>query len=361
MYRTDYLGGCAEYLFPITINNPDYGKPFSDPAYTALRSAFRSDDVKIASLRRAASAAELFQAFPEEQVIAVATADTIITPKNRDWDPRKNNWGGEKIPQMGWVPHNHAITPALMRFDLACFPRNAEIAGAMVRFTLMGGWGKVPLKWEACALRRSWTENGACYMGPEGADKGWGKEGAEDPSADFLADTAVRFDTPLLPRDGQTKKTIAFDVTDLVKQWHAGRLANNGLIIRPVGVTEAFNDISFLSSEFEDFPFRPTLVVAYKGGDPVSAVKGSPPSFPGTESAAPEVKAAPAAEEKPAPKAKPKAAAAQLPEGFCWLMTMDGQKIPAKILQYDGDRFQYQTVDGKTHWGSRTEMAVVCP
>lgn len=360
MYRQASLGGPAEFVFPITITNPDYGKPLDDPAYALLRSRHNSGGVKFASLRRAATPAELAPAFPGEVVAAVDAADAALFPSNRDWDPRKNNFGAEKFNQFGWPPHNHAGVPLLIKFDLSGTGPGTKVVGAAFRLTVVDSWGPAPLDFEVFAVRRAWIESGACYYGPEGG-KGpaWGAEGCADPAADIIAGPAAILHTEPFVKDKERRRLVTIDLTGLVKEWQSGKLPNNGVIIRPSAAFAKDHDLRVCAREFEDYPFRPTLVLAYEGADPVSKVKGPGPVFPGAGTATPT--APPAAKTEP-PAAPPKERKrTDLPEGFCWLVTQEGDKFPAKILQYDGDRFQYQRTDGSTHWGSRAEFAIICP
>jgi hypothetical protein len=359
MYRQACIGGPAEYVFPLTISNPEYGKPLDDPAYTLLRSRHQGKDIKFASLRRAAAPVELAPAFPGETVIGTAAADAAIFPSNRDWDPRKNNFGTEKFNQFGWPPHNHAAVPLLLKFDLAGVGPGTPIIGAALRLTVVDSWGPAPLDFEVYAVRRAWTENGACYYGPEGGNgPAWGAEGCADPAADIIPGPATTLHTEPFVKDKERRRLVTIDLTGLVEQWQSGKVPNNGIIIRPAAAFAKDHDLRVCAHEFEDYPFRPTLVIAYEGADPVSRVKGPAPAFPGAEAA---VKTA-----APAPKAEPPAPprerkSADLPAGFCWLVTQNGDKFPAKILQYDGDRFRYQKTDGSINWGARSEFAIICP
>ncbi|MFC1582122.1 DNRLRE domain-containing protein [Planctomycetota bacterium] len=365
MYREDYLGGQAEYVYPLTISNPDFGKPLNDPAYAQLRGKFKK--AQFASIRSGATVAEVIPAFPSERVIATRFADAVIKPNNRDWDPRKNNFGTEKQNKFGRTPHDKDMSALFLRLDLAGL-KGTRVKGAVLRLTMTANWGKAPIDWEVFAVRRAWTESGVCFYGPEGR-KGpaWGKEGARDTTTDIFPEAVATFQTVAFPAAGEKRRLVTIDLSTIVSDWLSGAKPNHGILIRPTAAVPGGRDISVCSREFEDYPFRPTLVIAYDGNSPFSAVKGAAPAFP-TADSAPAPRTVSTVKTIPAPEIKSKKAAAKpakkgssLPPGFCWLMPMEGKKFPAKILKYEGELVHYETPEGKKLQANRSEVAIICP
>ena len=88
--------------------------------------------------------------------------------------------------------------------------------------------------------------------------------GADDPNQDRVAEAAATADVNAFPANPQERyRMIAFDLTELAKKWVSGEIPNCGVVLRFSGE----GCCKFYSSEFQDFPFRPTLVIAYEGAE----------------------------------------------------------------------------------------------
>jgi thiol-disulfide isomerase/thioredoxin len=287
----DVLGGRTEFSYPVEIENAEYGKELSDPAFKALSAKFHDVGAKFASLRRVSSAGEAQQGYAEESVIAAQTADNHITQSNADGGfPEWANMGNERLLVIGlrksdgYTPPNHG----LLKFDLSGVPKEAKILGAQVRLTLLNtdqySSTQAGAVLEAYALRRNWLELPSaanaysCWLGPEyihNAKSGsvrWGKPGAEDPATDRYPEAAgtaaigefpAKIDPANASKDAprELRRLVALDITALAQKWHSGEVANHGLLLKMTGSASAM----VASSEYPDYPFRPTLVLAYQG------------------------------------------------------------------------------------------------
>ena len=289
MYRQDFIGGVAEYLFPVTVRNPDYGRPLDDPAYRALKRRHKGRRVKFVSFRRASSLVELLPAFPGERVIATKAHDNVIRPASTHWDAGKGNKGNSAMNAMGWESAVHGPNRCLMKFDLSGFPRSTRILGAQIRLTLVQGKDAAPTRWQVFGLRRPWNETRqpdgrSCWYGPKYPNVKWAAKGCDSPQEDRYPEVAAEIEVARFPRDeAEKRRLIAFDVSDLARKWHSGRTPNHGIIIKIAGPIEEHQWVNVCSNEFQDYPLRPTLVVAYEGADPRSLVGGTPPPFPGSK------------------------------------------------------------------------------
>ena len=288
MVRLEALGGPAEFIFPVNISNPDYGKPMEDPARSALKAKF--PDATFATLRRADSSTEAAAAYPGERVVPARVFDNTMDPTNRDWDPRPISYGRDRMLKVGTSPHCHADSRTLMRFDLSGVPKETTILGAQLRLTTVSG---AYLEYaegteiQAYAMRRPWNEARvgnkpwSCWHGPMWFGKRgtkWGKGGADDPTVDRYGDVAGTVDVGGFPRKldpndksrnppVERRRIIALDVSGPVKRWHAGEMPNHGLLLKLKGKGNG----RICSSEFLDYPHRPALVIAFRGPLPKPA------------------------------------------------------------------------------------------
>lgn len=281
--RAKHLGGKAEFLYPVTVKNDDFGKPLKDPAYAALNAEFPNS--KIVSLRRAANASQAYGGYPEEKVVPARVIDSALYGNTRDWNPSSTNFGTEPIMKIGVPIHHRQPSRGLMKVDLSGFGKNATIKGALLRLTLTNErytGAKPGAKLVAHALRVGWNETRqkdgfCCYNGPRFKSVRWGKQGADDPAKDrfpeILAEADVGgFPTKQNPKDKsrnaprEAYRFVYLDVTDAVKKWLSGELPNHGLVLKLVGG----GVVAIRSCEFQDYPFRPTLLVACDGEAPVA-------------------------------------------------------------------------------------------
>ncbi|MCZ7647265.1 MAG: thioredoxin family protein [Planctomycetota bacterium] len=294
--RTPNLGGNADFIFPVTVENPGYGKPLVDPALAALKAQFPS--ARLVALRRAGPDLKLSQAAPDEPLASAVVGDTYLIEDS----PSYSDEGHDQRMVVGSMQGDgrRHLTHALLRFDLSALPRDARILGAQLRVTMLQTSQYAELKdgaaLEAYAMRRAWIEarrgpvatvpatnwHGPelIYTGPQGNPPvvRWGKPGAEDTEADRFpeplgAATAgpfPRFLEPAAnPKDPKAPREpwrmVAIELTAAAKQWHAGTLPNHGVLLKLNGAGAVY----LCASEFPDYPFRPTLVLAYEGGEPL--------------------------------------------------------------------------------------------
>jgi hypothetical protein len=191
----------------------------------------------------------------------------------------------------------------LLRFDLSGLPADAHVKAAWLQLSVQAHKAGADTKLAAYALRRGWDEvpgtNGtyACQLGPrfkkDGGEK-WGKPGAQDTAIDrqaepvsvaSLASLSEKAEVPAptapaagcaegfckLPAAGegrQTQPVIGLDVTAAVRQWLAAPAENHGLLL----ALEGSGTLTLYASEYDNAALRPTLYVAYEGGDAKSVL-----------------------------------------------------------------------------------------
>jgi len=272
-------GGPADFLYPITVENPGFGKAVPDPAAELLAGLIKEKGCTVVSLRRAIEPGQLVRLSPSENPQAALVADTHFDCFFREGfiDNRGNNYGASEVLRLGSREMAADVNRGLIRVDLSGIPADAVILGAVLRCAVAEGlsaWdgnsgsrGPFTGTIGAYALRRTWDEvpgtNGtyACQVGPrhkvkDGGEK-WGKPGAQDTETDrFAAPAATAV---------EAQNVAAFDLTAIVQQWHAGKLPNHGLLLQLEGDNKAAA-LDLISSESPDLVRRPTLMVAYKGG-----------------------------------------------------------------------------------------------
>jgi thioredoxin-like negative regulator of GroEL len=100
----------------------------------------------------------------------------------------------------------------------------------------------------------------------------WGAPGCDGAGADRAAEPAGSADIANFPGKDERYRFVAIDLTDLVKQWVAGQQANHGVLLKFVGG----GCVKFYSNEFQDYPFRPELLLALDGGGSVQAATAAP-------------------------------------------------------------------------------------
>jgi len=273
-------GGPADFLYPITVENPGFGKAVPDPAAELLAGLIKDKGCTVVSLRRAIEPGQLMRLAPSENPQAALVVDTHFDCFFREGfiDNRDKNSGAGEALRLGSREMAADVNRGLIRFDLSGIPADAVIMGAVLRCTVAEGlsaWdgnsvsrGPFTGTIGAYALRRPWNElpaadGYACQLGPRMVvEKGkaggelWGKPGAQDTETDRFADPAA---TAV-----EAQNVAAFDLTATVQQWHAGKLPNHGLLLQLEGDDKAALDL--ISSESPDLVRRPTLMVAYKGG-----------------------------------------------------------------------------------------------
>ena len=259
--RPAFLGGKAEFIFPVKVENPDFGKPLIDPAYQALKAAYPG--VPIASLRRVAAPGQELKGFPEENVVAAQVFDNSLYGPTRDWDMSLFNAGGEPSLSLGAQIHHKVDARTLMKFDLSALPKDVKISGAQLRLTLSNSafTGTQPgAKITAYAMKREWNEL-ECGWRNAKKDVAWSALGADGP-ADHDAEAVGSVDIGGFPAAKEKYRFVAIDLSELVKKWQGGE-PNYGVVLKYSGG----GCVKFHSSEFQDYPFRPTLLLACSGLD----------------------------------------------------------------------------------------------
>jgi len=270
--RPSAFGGPADFIFPVEVENPEFGKPLVDPAAEALKAKFGG--ARIISLRRGANEVELQKSNPAEQILPAKIADTYITSSTAHWDSRIANYGNEPYMTLGTKTGTNGPSRALVKVDLSAILAGAQLVGAQLRLTL----AVVPYTAaknatiSAYAVKRPWNEVqvegiGASWYGPlyggnpthpNPKNVMWGKGGCDDTTADRVAEAAGSVSITGFPAKDERRRMITLDVTDTVKAWAAGKLPNHGLLL----LIEGDGCVDICSSEFQDYPFRPTLVLA---------------------------------------------------------------------------------------------------
>lgn len=281
--KAAFVGGPAEYLFPVAIENPDFGKAINDPASDAIKTKTNGAKLQLAALRRAPNGLAVQKLCADENVIDAKAADTYLTSSTAHWDSRIANFGAEPTLKLGNVPGHNGPARALLKIDLSAFPKDAKPASAQLRLTLVLAsftQSAAAAKLEAYAVRREWNEVqveglGASWYGPlyggnpthpNPKNVLWAKMGCDDVEKDRLPDVAATADVGNFPRKekepkspAEKRRLIALDLTELVKKWHSGELPNHGVVL----IYSGGGAVEIAGSEFQDYPFRPTLVVGY--------------------------------------------------------------------------------------------------
>jgi len=273
MNRLEALGGVADFEYKIKIVNPTFGKPLVDPAYTSLKEKF--PNAKIASLRRLSSQETSYKGFPEENVFAARISDTRLVGNGRDWNPSNANFGTEIFMRFGKFMWSNEPYRHLIKIDLSGINKETKILGAYLRFTLVRreGTTKKDSQLDFYALRRGWNENntavgGASWNGPlkiKGSKEGrWAKTPADDTKVDRYPEIVGSIIIGKFPKKDELNRLVTTDITNIVNKWHRGEIENNGL----VHIFKGSGYADKVSSEFQDYIYRPTLVLAYEGNEP---------------------------------------------------------------------------------------------
>jgi len=177
--------------------------------------------------------------------------DTWIS--NEQWE-RNRNQGQSGTMAAGGQRH------MLIRFDLAAIAKADTVHKAVLRlsdtgFPRKGRDGKFAATLEAYALAREWSESAS--WGAH-ARKSWRDKG--EPWATAGGDFAEETKAPTGPDvlvDGPWGHVHELDVTEIVRAWVAGKLANHGLLIKGVGRSRTY----VASSDWGAVPGRPQLII----------------------------------------------------------------------------------------------------
>ncbi len=278
-----YLGRVVQRI-PLTIENPDYGKPVKELDVTAaLRKEFPSDAV-----------VELFQGAD----LAAwglgeydGARDTYIAGYPDTGEPNGAQSQGSTI-SYSYDCRNDLrvgstkVNRTLLRFDLSMLPREAKVKRALLRLRATDVKPKVDRTTRVCVLKKDWHDdlsNGKAAIGDQ--DMEWFS--AWYLRMPFPVGEEVRWEKPYAMGDSDRVRepvgTIAFaaagwdglDLTATVQQWVNGGLPNHGVVMdlaNPQNLNYAI-DVNMVSSDHPGFPAsRPRLVlVLEKGVKPVAA------------------------------------------------------------------------------------------
>lgn len=297
--RKPEQGGSADFLYPIEIANPAYGQPVPNPVADAIVGQLEAK-TRLVSLRRAGNPEQLTARSAREQALAATVSDTWFDCSFID--KLEQCRGAEPLLVLGsrpWAPDSNR---GLLRFDLGGLPANAKVKAAWLQLSVQAHGVGAGSRLAAYALRRAWDEvpgtnrTYACQLGPrhkkDGGEK-WGKPGAQDTATDrqpeplSVASLATLSPKPAAPatnaapaacalgfcklpttgEGNQAQPIIGLDVTAAVRQWIAAPAENHGLLL----AVEGSGTLTLYASECDNALLRPTLFVAYEGGEARSA------------------------------------------------------------------------------------------
>jgi hypothetical protein len=302
--RSPEQGGPADFLFPIEIANETYGQPVPSPVADAIAGQLAAK-TRLVSLRRAGEPEQLTARSAREQALAATVSDTWFDCFNAHGDGYRLDQcrGAEPLLVLGPRERAEDSNRGLLRFDITGLPADAKVKAAWLQLSVQAHKAGADTKLAAYALRRAWDEvpgtNGtyACQVGPrhkkDGGEK-WGKPGAQDTATDrqpepvsvaSLVTLAAKASAPAsnappagcaegfckLPAAGegrQAQPVIGLDVTAVVRQWLAAPAENHGLLL----ALEGRGTLTLYASEYDNTALRPTLYVAYEGGEAKSVL-----------------------------------------------------------------------------------------
>lgn len=142
---------------------------------------------------------------------------------------------------------------ALVKFDISRIPTSARVLQA--RLNLFLWYRNQPYSATAYAykVKRHWTETDVTWNKATAAVS-WSQAGCNDPLNDYDASSVA---TTTL---NYTQVTYTWDVTEMVQQWVANPISNEGVLIIAEGVS---NQFQFRTSDGISPDQRPALEVTY--------------------------------------------------------------------------------------------------
>jgi hypothetical protein len=278
-----YLGRVVQRI-PVTIANPDYGKPIKGLAFTAdLRKEFPGDTV--VELFQGADLAALglgeydgvrdLYIGGEGEAGATVGAQVIGSNISYSYDCRNDI-------RVGSVRN----VRTLLRFDLSLLPRETKVKKAFLRLMAVEVKPKVDRTTQVRVLKKRWHED-LCNAQTAFGDQSMEWHGQWYFRMPFPIGTEVKWEKPYATGDSDRVQepvgTIAFaaagwdglDLTATVQKWVAGELPNHGVIMELANPQKPdyTPDVNMVSSDNPSFPgLRPRLVlVLEKGFKPVAA------------------------------------------------------------------------------------------
>jgi len=253
------LQPAVERVYEVNVENPLYGKLDPDPLIAEAQNKFpkatvlniyRGADLKLAG---GASAKGEF-----------ADAGGYSVRNDHGNDLQDSGAGNLRLGT--WFGGDNRV---FLKPGLSMLPKGAKVQSALLKIYLHNeGYGKVsgPGAIRAYPILRDWGEGGAghaCWTYAHFTDKdpksvAWGAPGCEQPGVDRGEKAVAELK---LDKDF-ARGFVTLDVTEQVKAW-AGGAPNNGLLLKVEGAGEMYAG-TMLSSEIDDAPFRPKLILAYE-------------------------------------------------------------------------------------------------
>lgn len=151
------------------------------------------------------------------------------------------------------LSNNTSGATALLRFDLSDVPTGIVLKGARLNVYASQQYGtSVNMDTALHALLRPWNESEATWNSPY-AGQSWGMAGAR------LANTDYRDRVTTQQELVGANMWYTYNVTELVRQWLAGELANYGVLLRALPGQSS----TYRLSSSESSSNRPELLIQY--------------------------------------------------------------------------------------------------
>lgn len=297
-----YLGRVVQRI-PVMIENPDYGKPIKELAFTAdLRKEFPGDTV--VELYQGADLAALglgeydgvrdLYIGGEGEAGATVGAQVIGSNLSYSYDCRNDL-------HVGTVRNKRS----LLRFDLSLLPRETKVKKAFLRLMAVEVKPNVDRTTQVRVLKKRWHED-LCNAQTAFGDQSMEWHGAWYFRMPFPIGEEVKWEKPYAKGDGdrvpEPVGTIAFaaagwdglDLTATVNKWVADETPNLGVIMELANPQKSdyTPDVNMVSSDNPSFPgLRPRLVLVLEKGFKAVAAPAMVEQAPDLEAARARAKA----------------------------------------------------------------------
>ncbi|MBC7234518.1 MAG: DNRLRE domain-containing protein, partial [Chloroflexi bacterium] len=160
------------------------------------------------------------------------------------------------------------LKSALIAFALDRLPQDAVVQEAQLRLYGVDGTNEAVICLETYPLLREWQEREVTWLQAANGQP-WAAPGAAAPGLDR---TAKHSGLRGLVEGGGHWYTL--DVTDAVRRWATGELANHGWLLK--GSNNAAKQINLASSEYGDAALRPELYITYTLPPPIEEPTAPP-------------------------------------------------------------------------------------